>query len=253
MPRSPRTAHTAPRPGPPCPTPRVTLGASLTLPASVSPATLHTERRGRCPPRQRRAKVRPPHLLHGPNRARAAARTAGEPSLRFRERPGRASGPERGRPREGGSLGREAARSPNLPGLACRSLPAKHGPTWNWFSPAGATADAFELGCTFENCCGEALQRDTAASIPTHFRSGGLGSAPLASPLDAAARTPAFYGSRRYIFNSIGKKTIYYHFEKRLVPAPPTPVSSSSRVLARDAVGAPALARKASRELWSAD
>lgn len=92
----PGTAHTAPRPGPPCPTPRVTLGAPLTLPASVSPATLHTERRGRCPPRQRRAKVRPPHLLHGPNRARAAARTAGEPSLRFRERPGRASGPEQG-------------------------------------------------------------------------------------------------------------------------------------------------------------
>lgn len=51
----------------------------------------------------------------------------------------------------------------------------------------------------------------------------------------------------------LDKKTIYYYFEKRLVPGPLTLASASSGLLARNAIGAPPLARKASRELWSAD
>lgn len=51
----------------------------------------------------------------------------------------------------------------------------------------------------------------------------------------------------------LDKKTIYYHFETRLVPGPLTLASSSSDLLARDVIGAPPLARNASRELWSVD
>lgn len=50
----------------------------------------------------------------------------------------------------------------------------------------------------------------------------------------------------------LGKKTIYYRFEKRFFPAPPALASSSSRLPAREAICAPSV-RKASRELWFAE
>lgn len=183
----------------------MTLGAYLPIPASVSLAISQTEHRGRCPPHQRKTRARPPHFF--------VARAEPGSCSRADDRRARC-GPRRGPAGRRGPSGVGCAKAapwaakppePRIcPALACRSLPAKHGPTWNWFSAADATTDALQLPSTFDSCCGETLQQDAAASIENHFRSGGYGSAPLASPLDASAPTPAFYGSRRYIFNCIG-------------------------------------------------
>ncbi|XP_053073685.1 translation initiation factor IF-2-like isoform X2 [Acinonyx jubatus] len=189
------------RPLPPCPPPRVTLGASAPTPASVSPAALQLNagtaaRRGGGGPQRG---VRTSVACAAPGSRSHADSWAGS---RARGRPGRASGPRgvgcapEGRRAEA-SAGREAVRTPHPPGSGWPPRLREARLTWSGSGPAAANADAVQRRSTSGNHGGETLQQDAAASAAIHFRSGGLGSTPGASPLAAAPRTPVVYRCRR--------------------------------------------------------
>lgn len=230
-----------PRGPPPCPTLRVTLGASL----------------------------HPPSLSFPDYTTNRAQQAAGRPSSRD---PGRGlptsvdpAGPGSCNHADGGAGGRGGSRSRGRPGVGAEAAPGPRlqgfcrprgrpspVPTRPWPaapSPRGLAvpgllwagrrpADALELGSTFGRGCGEALQPDATTSTATHFRSGGLGSAPWRFYWLPPALLPRFTG-RGGIFSMLWEEiTVYYRFEMRL-PAPLSLASSSSLLLARDTRPAP--------------
>lgn len=145
-------------------------------------------------------------------------RRGGRRGPRSRGRPGLASRRLLGRGAEA-SAGREAARTPSLPGPGLLLPPREAWLYLGCFGLSRVAADAFELGSTFGSCSGEALQPGAAASTETHFRSGGLGSAPGVS-IGCRRLYSCVLRIEAGVFSILlDWTTVYYHFETRHFPA----------------------------------
>ena len=218
------------------------MGASLPLPASVSPLLL-LRAPVRCPPAQPRRTVRPPHFCC-PRRAglvQPRGQRAEKPVPRSRGRPGLASGPKRGRPRQGGSRAAASwplqAAKPPVPGICRPGLLFSPREAWLYLGLVWS-AKRRSRSLRIRKHLRKLLRRST----PTRRRRPNCNPLPLRRPqlrlpsvsIGCLRPNSPVLQSREGIFSILLEETtVYYHFETRLFPASLALARLSSRLLAR--------------------
>lgn len=227
------------------------MGASVPLPSPGFAGSVTTERRGRSPPGQprhsaRRSHVLPPAEPGSDGHADGGAWRAAGPAVPREGRPG--VRPELAWPRYGGPPRRrlpqaaKPSKPPIRPAQAGRSLSAKPD------LPGGLVRQEPPPTHSGEESPPEATEEKPSSKTPPPQHRPT--SAPEAwAPPPAHSHWPSSPRLRRStgpggMFSILlDKKTIYYRFETRFFPVPPTLASSSSRLPARRAVCGPGCAR----------